>query len=110
VHLGAGRDVTVIADKDVQTRRMVVLRPFPRGPDAQGETLRTYRWEEALPAGSVQVVDAATRTLSLRDGDLVVVSSEGVARAYRVEIGAPVGVDDAPVPMRLPQLEDYTQL
>jgi|GEM_PF-2458296 len=110
VHLGAGRDVTVIADRDIQTRRMVVLRPFPRGLDVQGSSTRTYRWEESLPGGSVQVVDAATRTLSLRDGDLIVVSSEGVARAYRVEIGAPVGLDDAPVQMRLPQLEDYTQL
>jgi hypothetical protein len=110
VHMGAGRDVTVIQDQDVQTRRMVVLRPFPRGTADRAAPLRTYRWEHALPAGSIQVVDAATRTLSLRDGDLIVVSSEGVARAYRVEIGSPVGDDDAPVLMRLPQLQDYSSL
>ena len=110
VHLGAGRDVTVIADRDIQTRRMVILRAFPRGLGATGSARRTYLWERAMPPGSVQVVDAATRTITLRDGDLVVVSSEGVARGYRVEIGAPVGLDAAPLQMRLPQLEDYTQL
>ncbi len=109
VRLGAGRDVTVIRDQDVQTRRMVVLRAFPSGsPTESGGVGRTYQWEADLPPDAVQVVDAATRTLRLRDGDLIVVSSEGVARAFRVELGAPVGDDNGPMSPRLPQLEDYS--
>jgi hypothetical protein len=110
VHLGEGRDLTVIRDEDVQTRRMVVLRPFPRDRTAGDAPPRTYTWEADLPPGAVQVVDAATRTLRLRDGDLIVVSSEGVARAFLLELGALVDEDGGPSRARLPQMEDYTRL
>jgi hypothetical protein len=110
LRLGVGRDVTVLHDHDVQTRRMVVIRPFPPAVDRQHssrDTMRTYRWDEAFRSGSLQVVDGATRTLSLRDGDLIVVSSEGLARAYLVEFGRPVDTLRGRVELRLPQLQDY---
>jgi len=110
LRLGIGRDVTVLHDHDVQTRRMVIIRPFPPAADRQRSmqgTMRTYRWDEPFRPGSLQVVDGATRTLSLRDGDLIVVSSEGLARAYLVEFGRPVDTRRGRVELRLPQLQDY---
>jgi hypothetical protein len=110
LRLGVGRDVTVLQEHDVQTRRMVVIRPFPAAADQRRDMQpapRTYRWEESYRPGSLQVVDGATRTLSLRDGDLIVVSSEGLARAYLVEFGQPVDTLRGRVAMRLPQLQDY---
>ncbi len=110
LRLGVGRDVTVLQENDIQTRRMVIIRPFPPAADRRRQTrevMRTYRWEESYRAGALQVVDGATRTLSLRDGDLIVVSSEGLARAYQVEFGRAVDTFRGRVSLRLPQLQDY---
>ena len=55
---------------------------WPTRPWSFKRAPATYRWQEALPEDALQVVDASTPTLRLRDGDLLVVSVEGVARAW----------------------------
>ncbi|HMV65373.1 MAG TPA: hypothetical protein PKA64_00890 [Myxococcota bacterium] len=94
---------------DAQTRRMVILRAFP-APGTSGNTrLATYRWEELVPEQTVQVLDPTTEVAQLRDGDILVLSAEGVARAFEIEIGAPVyRVADA-LQFRAPQIEDYVE-
>lgn len=53
------------------------------------------------------MVDASTTELRLRDGDILILSTEGVARAFELEIGAQV-LDRAEFGhQRPPQLEDY---
>ena len=44
--------------------------------------LVTYKWEKAVPQASIQNVDATTETLSLEDGCIIVLATEGIARAF----------------------------
>ena len=69
---------------------------------------KIHRWESALHRDAVQVLDGATATLTLRDGDVLVTSTEGVARAYEVELGASVSAGHPMTLSRLPQVEDYS--
>jgi hypothetical protein len=106
VRVKGRRDVTTLTGEDVQARRLVVLRAWPP-PGARGEGETTYLWESGVPAASIQVVDAVTESISLRDGDVIVLSIEGVARAFELEIGAPVFDLGELATFRPPQLEDY---
>jgi hypothetical protein len=111
VRLRAPDDVTSISGGNAQSRRIVVLRAFPVGAARRGRQRVTYRWDDQnLPPGSMQVVDPTTRELQLRDGDVLVLSSEGVARAYAVEIGSAVYEWGPLSTSRSPQVEDYTPL
>jgi hypothetical protein len=106
VRLADQRDVVRLEQGNVQTRRLVVLRAFP-GRSQKGLLLPTYRWDEAVSAGAVQIVDATTERITLQDGDVLVLSTEGVARAYELEIGTAVSDWDELGRERAPQLEDY---
>ncbi len=102
------RDVNQLGAGGVQTRRLVVLRPFPRRRGLFGPTAtRTYRWDPSLSAATIQVVDATTEQVNLQDGDILVLSSEGVARAFELEIGASIYRRSELGIGRPPQLEDY---
>ena len=60
---------------------------------------------------SVQNVDATTETLSIENGAVIVLATEGVARAFEVsEICAPVYRLTEAAGFRPPQLEDYVSL
>lgn len=107
IRLDALEDITALDQGSVQTRRLAVLRPFAsRGPRAPAPP-RTYRWDSPVAPGAVQVVDATTDRITLQDGDILVLSTEGVARAYELEIGAPVYAWSEIGHVRPPQLEDY---
>lgn len=111
LRLRAPDDVTTISGGNAQSRRIAVLRAYPVGDARRGQQSVTYRWDtNRLPPGSMQVVDSTTRALELRDGDVLVLSSEGVARAYAVEIGAPVYKWGPLSTSRTPQVEDYAKL
>lgn len=103
-----GSDETVnLAQSDGLTRRIAILRPFlPPGVPSRPR-LSTYAWDEPVPDESVQVVDPTTELATLRNGDVIVVSVEGVARAYEVELGAAVYTASEAEAMRPPQLADY---
>lgn len=106
LELGAGQELATLREGDVQARRLVVLRTWG---DPTGERGRpTWRWERRARRGAVQVVDATTERISLEDGDIIVLSTEGVARAYEVELGEGLPPADLAGFVRVPQLEDYT--
>lgn len=106
LELGAGQELATLREGDVQSRRLVVLRTWG---DPTGERDRpTWRWERRARRGAVQVVDASTERLTLEDGDIIVLSTEGVARAYEVELGEGLPPEDLAGFVRVPQLEDYT--
>ena len=63
-----------------------------------------------MPDATVQIVDANTETLTLTDGCVIVLSTEGVARAFELEIGAPVYELNEAIGFRPPQLEDYVKV
>ena len=85
---------------------MVILRPFP--PAVGNPPLpRTYRWEARVPGGAIQILDDKLETATLRSGDIIVISSEGVAQAYEFEVGKPVYGSQTPLGSRPPQLADY---
>lgn len=109
VRLKGNLDVSQLGVADAQTRRVAVLRAWPASPWFSRRRERTYRWEAALPAEAVQVVDATTEALTLRDGDVLVLSTEGVARAYELEFGAEVPASSDLLFWRLPQIEDYAK-
>lgn len=112
VHLRSQQDVTSLDNKsDAKTRRMVVLRAFPPGVFGWLRSrVRTYRWDKGVPRDAVQVLDHTTERANLRTGDVIVLSTEGVAHAYEVEIGAPVRDRSLGVlQFRSPQLEDYVK-
>jgi hypothetical protein len=88
-------------------RRVVVLQAFPEPGQSRTRRPATYRWETAVPAVCVQVVDAATQRIFLRNGSLLVLSTEGIARAYELEVGAAVYDWEVAMLQRPPQLEDY---
>lgn len=92
-----------------QQKRLVVLRAFPAPGTSRKVRPATYRWEEPVPEQTVQIIDDTTDRVFLRDGDIIVISAEGVARAYEVEIGSALfNAFDAQM-FRPPQLEDYSK-
>ncbi len=110
VTVRGNRETTALRGGEVQTRRVVVLRAFPPPGGSRAGTPRTWRWERRVPAASLQVMDARTATLELMHGDILVLSSEGVARAFELEIGEAVRAGEEPQPPRPPQLEDYCEV
>ena len=102
-------DTSQLSGGDVQNRRLVVLRPFPQRTWLRPRASTTYRWERALHPDAVQVLDSATAQITLRDGDILVTSTEGVARAYEVEVGAAVHAGHPLTLGRVPQVEDYSK-
>lgn len=109
VRMRGQEDVATVKGGDAKSRRMVILRPFPApGTSARSRTL-TYRWDTDVPEQSVQILDATTEFAELRDGDIIVLSSEGVASAFEVEIGVPIYRTTDAVAFRPPQLEDYVE-
>ena len=109
VKMGNRQDVSTVAAGDSKARRIVVLRAFPKG-FMRRRRVRTYRWEAGGPKDSIQVLDATTETATLMDGDLVVLSAEGVARAFEVEVGSPLYSYADFEAFRPAQLEDYVKV
>jgi hypothetical protein len=107
VHLRGQADTTALREGEVQSRRLVVMRAWPSWKESWRRRRVTYLWEERLPAASMQIVDTATETVTLRNGSIIVLSTEGVIRAYEVEIGAEVPTLPDGGIVRAPQLEDY---
>lgn len=109
LHLKSSDGAADLAGGDVQTKRTVVLRPFvPPGFDRRRDRT-TYTWERVHARDSVQVVDSTVERLTLLDGDILVLSQEGVAHAYEVEIGAPIYRAADAFRFRPAQLEDYVK-
>lgn len=94
---------------DGKTRRMVILRAFTDGMLFRRSMLRTYTWDQSIPEEAVQVLDATTPTATLKSGDLIVLSSEGVAHAYEFEVGGPIYWEKSSLGARPPQLPDYVK-
>jgi hypothetical protein len=109
IRLRGRSEVQSMSGGDAQVRRIVVLRALPAPGQSSRARMATYRWEEDVPEGSVQVLDPTTEVAELRDGDVLVISAEGVARAYEIEIGAPVYRQADANAFRAPQLEDYVE-
>jgi hypothetical protein len=109
IKMGARTDVSTVAAEDAKTRRIAILRAYPRGFFRRRKVL-TYRWEEKGLKESIQVIDATTERATLMDGDLLVLSAEGVARAFEVELGAPLYSTHEFESFRAPQLEDYVKV
>lgn len=104
LRLRGGDGAVSLTQGEGLTRRVVILRPFlPPGASAVPRT-PTYAWEREQPEQSVQQLDPTLDAATLRDGDVLVLSIEGVARAYEIELGAPIFTDAR---LRPPQLEDY---
>ncbi|MCB9765009.1 MAG: hypothetical protein H6739_34870 [Alphaproteobacteria bacterium] len=101
-------DMSSLTLGGAQYRRVVVITPFPDVGEEAEET-PTYLWDDKLPRGSLQVLDAATDELRLTDGCILVLSAEGVARAYELEIGKGLPQERTVKRTRPPQLEDYTE-
>lgn len=106
LHLRGGADIASLSG-GAQVRRVVVLQPFPEPGESRRPRPRTYRWEPKVPAVCVQIVDAATQSIHMINGSILVLSTEGIARAYELEIGAPVYDWEEAMLQRPPQLEDY---
>lgn len=109
IRMRGQRDVGGLGES-AQVRRIVVLRAWPKPGQDWKKRLSTWRWEEPIPEASLQVVDASTEKLQLQDGSILVVSVEGVARAYELEIGAPIFRATDVACFRPPQMEDYVGL
>jgi len=105
-----GQDETRTLSGSAQSQRMVILRPFLEPGESRRSQIRTYTWERVVPDATVQIVDATTQRLLLTDGCVIVLSTEGVARAYELEIGAPVYQLNEAIGFRPPQLEDYVKV
>ena len=105
-----GQDETRKLSGSSMTQRMVVLRPFLEPGESRKSQIRTYTWERTVPDATVQTVDANTQRLLLTNGCVIVLSTEGVARAYELEIGAPVYQLNEAINFRPPQLEDYVKV
>jgi len=110
VHLDAPASGLANLGKDHQQfARVVVLRPHSSAPGRDHGRHTLYAWDPRLPADAVQILDGQTRELQLRNGDVVVVSSEGVAYAYELEIGSPLSGLPWHSHGRMPQIEDYVK-
>ena len=65
--------------------KKLVARFSPKLLGRLRKTSTTFRWEEAVPEGTVQRVDATTERLSIEDGSIIVFATEGVAKAFEVD-------------------------
>lgn len=104
-----GQEDTTSVKGDSKAGRIVVLRAYPPPGASTRPTIATYRWDGSVPEDSIQILDATTQQINLRDGDVLVLSQEGVAQAFEIEIGAPVFRVADGVAFRPPQLEDYVE-
>jgi len=109
IRLKGQEDVTTLTG-GVQAQRMVVLRPFLDPGESRKSQLKTYVWDRTVPDLTVQAVDAMTERLTLTNGCVIVMSTEGIARAYELEIAAPVYELTEAIWFRPPQLEDYVKV
>jgi len=110
IRLKGSDDVGSLSGAAATNRSFVVLKPFLRPGVSRRRKMVTYRWDKAVPEGTIQAVDATTETLSLENGSIIVLATEGVARAFEVEIGAPVYQMTEASGFRPPQLEDYVKV
>ena len=111
IHLKGSEGVSTVSGS--VSKKLVVLKPFLK-PKLIGlfrkNAMTTFRWEESVPEGTVQRVDATTETLSIEDGSIIVFSTEGMAKAFEVEFGAPVYNFVEAARFRPPQIEDYVKV
>jgi hypothetical protein len=107
IRLRSLTEVSALSDGLAQTRRIAVLRAWPAIDESWRARIATYRWERGVPEASHQLVDASTDKLTLRDGSIIVLSAEGVIRAFELEIGAVVDTLPDGGIVRVPQIEDY---
>jgi len=110
IRLKGSEDVSKVSGAAAVSRSLVVMKPFLRPGASRKKRVLTYRWDQSVPAGTIQVVDASTETLSIENGSIIILATEGVARAFEVEIGAPVFTLKEAVNFRPPQLEDYVKV
>ena len=110
IKMSGQEDVAKVQSGDAQTRRIVVLRPFPPPGRNRRKGIATYRWESGVPQESLQILDPTVEAATLYEGDILVLSSEGVARAFEVEMGAPLYDPFLAEAFRPPQLEDYVKV
>jgi hypothetical protein len=105
-----GQDESGTLKGSARSKRLVVLRPFLQPGESRKSQIKTYIWDRTVPDATVQIVDANTETLTLTNGCVIVLSTEGVARAFELEIGAPVYELNEAIGFRPPQLEDYVKV
>ncbi len=109
LHLKADSGAADMSAGQVQTKRTLVLRAFiPPGFDSRRRK-RTYTWEQKYARDAVQVLDSTLEICKLIDGDIIMMSQEGVAHAYEVEMGAPIYRAADAFRFRPAQLEDYVE-
>ena len=108
--LKGNEDVASVAGGAAVNRSIVVLKPFLRPGASRKRRITTYKWEPSVYEGSVQHVDSTTETLSLENGSIIVLATEGVARAFELEIGEPLYRLTDVAGFRPPQIEDYVEL
>ena len=110
VRLKGSDDVGALSGSAGTNRSIVVMKPFLKPGTPRKKRITTYRWEKSVWEASVQHVDSTTESLSIENGSVIVLATEGVARAFEVEIGAPVYRLPDASGFRPPQLEDYVEL
>jgi hypothetical protein len=110
IRLKGSDDVGSVSGSAAGNKSLVVLKPFLRPGVSRKKRLTTYRWDKPVPQASVQNVDATTESLSLENGSIIVLATEGVARAFEVEIGTPIYRLNDAAGFRPPQLEDYVKV
>lgn len=110
IRLKGSEDVGSLKGSAAMNRSIVVLKPFLKPGTPRKKRITTYRWEKSVLEASIQNVDATTETLSIENGSVIVLATEGVARAFEVEIGAPVYRLNEAAGFRPPQLEDYVKV
>ena len=110
IRLKGGDDVAAVKGGAAVTQSIVVMKPFLRPGTPRRKQKTTYRWDKPIWEGKIQAVDASTESLSLENGSIIVLSTEGMARAFELEIGAPVYRLYDVADFRPPQLEDYVKV
>ena len=110
IRLKGSDDVGSLSGSAATNRSIVVMKPFLKPGTPRKKRITTYRWEKPVWEASLQHVDATTESLSLENGSVIVLATEGVARAFEIEIGAPVYRLPEAAGFRPPQLEDYVEL
>lgn len=107
LYLRGQQDVSTMNASNAQTKKIVVIKAYPRPGESRRAGLATYKWEEGVPEVCVQHVAADTEKLYLEDGSILIVSVEGYVHAYEIEIGAPLVAAAEYETFRMPQMEDY---
>lgn len=107
IDIADSEDTRPLRPGDTRERRLVVVYPNGAPGGIQSTERPTFAWETRATVSSMVEVDAATKTLVLEQGAVLVIGTESSTTLYELEIGVAIYEDEALIGQSTPRFQDY---